>query len=131
MKNTLLFLVISITAFTGIMLGAEVAMQSYENSGVMSEAYGASSESCGVMGEGFELRGYKPINKLRGPAAPIRIVETVGPAQPICNDSYCNSCNNCSGWDYQPWEPVRNTVRFFHNVRPLRKAVGWVFRRCC
>jgi len=27
-------------------------------------------------------------------------------------------------WYYRPYQPVRNTVRFFHNVRPVRRFFG-------
>jgi hypothetical protein len=46
-----------------------------------------------------------------------------------CNHYYYN--NGCR-WQYHRGQPVRNVVRFFHNRRPVRRALGWIFgvRRC-
>lgn len=97
MRNLILGLVVSVITFFGIMLGAEYAMQPYEDGcGVMSETYGASSTACGEMKEGFDLYGWQPISSLCGPAKPICIPRpTVGPASPIC-DSGCCSGNTCA-----------------------------------
>jgi hypothetical protein len=31
-------------------------------------------------------------------------------------------------WEYRPFQPVRNLVRFFHNRKPVR---SWLFGRYC
>lgn len=186
MRNLALYLVTFAITFCGIMLGAEYAMQPYEEGyGVMSENYGASSTACGEMGEGFDLYGWQPISSLRGPAKPICIPQpTVGPAAPICDSGCCpggacvpnlyypnriinqieypnrivypnstchnagvcnGSCGSCSNgyyhqgpcgntwrhWEYRRWQPLKNAVRFFHNNRPFRRAVGFGFCRGC
>lgn len=60
-----------------------------------------------------------------------------------CNGGGCYSyhngcgCGNCGGqwhttrfgghyrhWYYRPFQPVRNGIRFFHNVRPVRRIIG-------
>lgn len=65
----------------------------------------------------------------------------------VCGTQYYNSCgtryysNSCgtryyhqgacgntwNHWNYQRCQPVRNTVRFFHNARPVRRTLGRVF----
>ena len=44
----------------------------------------------------------------------------------------CEIVNSNAYWVYQPAQPVRNVVRFFHNRRPVRNFVAWCFgyNRC-
>lgn len=168
MKKTLLFLTVFSMFFYGTVLVSEQAMTQYEEVevGVLPESYGASSESCGVMGGNLDLPGWTPVSDLRT-CAPIEDTPpTRGPAQPInrgssaassscignnvryvnngCGYRYVNngcyrynSCNtyyqrpifrgHYRHWNYRCGQPVRNVVRFFHNRRPVRRAIGWVF----
>jgi hypothetical protein len=63
-----------------------------------------------------------------------------------CNSGcYCDngSYQDCQGayyhngsrWQYHRGQPARNVVRFFHNRRPLRRAIAapfrWLFGRRC
>ena len=48
------------------------------------------------------------------------------------NQHYYNGCNqyrNC--WSYQPLQPCRNVVRYFHNHRPVRRTLGFLFCGGC
>lgn len=168
MKKALLFVTVFSMLFYGTVVVSEQAMTPYENTevGVLPESYGASSESCGVMGSNLDLPGWTPVSELRTAAPIIEDTPPVrGPAQPInrgatTNASSNNSCtgNVCNGyryvnngccyryyrchgnyyqrpicggyyrhWNYRCGQPVRNVVRFFHNRRPVRRAIGWIF----
>lgn len=156
MKNTLLFISTFVTIFASTLLIAEQIMAPYENTAVMSESYGMSSDVCGITKSKIELDGWVPVAELRGPAAPIATASTTQRlTQPTIQRfvyPYCNGChihrytNGCCGnyyqrpimdgcyrhWHYSAGQPLRNVVRFFHNRRPFRSAIGRLFgfRRC-
>lgn len=41
------------------------------------------------------------------------------------------SCGSYGHWQYRSWQPVRNAVRYFHNVRPVRSCFGRFFGGGC
>lgn len=103
MKKALLFVTVFSMLFYGTVLVSEQAMTPYEEAevGVLPESYGASSESCGVMGSNLDLPGWTPVSELRT-AAPIieDTPPTRGPAQPINRGTTNASSNGCTGYRY-------------------------------
>jgi hypothetical protein len=82
---------------------------------------GVSSTSCGVSADVDYTNPYW----LPGPAEPKEVQQQYYQD----NGNYGNCYTfGCDRWAFQRGEPVRNVVRFFHNVRPLRRVVGFVFR---
>ena len=76
------------------------------------------------------------------PTEPIEPTETVRPRCESCGGPLCEHCGGCHNngyyyyhnqyhphgyWYYQPYQPVRNTVKFFHNRRPVRRTLSWIF----
>lgn len=131
MKKTLTFITVFALAFSGIVYAAT---SSPIPAGVSGEAYGSSSAEYAVADSGFELEGWTALPK--GPASAIdkaAVVEVkkqtpIGPAQPIDvtrNVSNNSNCYYSNG--YRRHQPVRNCVRFVRNVRPVRRAFGWLF----
>jgi hypothetical protein len=118
-------------AIFGLVFGAiVVGTKSIDSS---AKLCGVSSSSCGVSADTSQASGFP--HWLPGPAEPVSEYTY----QQKQRQYYHNGCNNSvrychSGhdrWAWQPLQPVRNVVRFFHNRKPLRKLLFPRFRRCC
>jgi len=95
---------------------------------------GVSSSSCGVSADTSAVSSGHPY-WLPGPAQPVKKYSYQQHYQQGNNGSCYTYCHKgyYDRWAWQPCQPVRNVVRFFHNRRPIRRGIGFLLfgRRCC
>ena len=109
------FLTVFALVFSGIVLGTKAINTDM--------ACGVSSTSCGVSADVDYTHPYW----LPGPAEPKEVQQQY--YQNNGRSDYGNCYTSGSNrWSFHRGQPVRNVVRFFHNRRPLRRAIGFVFR---
>jgi len=108
------FLTVFALVFSSIVLGTKAINTNM--------ACGVSSMSCGVSADVDYTHPYW----LPGPAEPKEVQQQYYHNGRYYHGSCYTSC--CDRWSYHRGQPIRNVVRFFHNRRPVRRALGFVFR---